>query len=81
MKSTRVICPDCGKEVTKSNLSKHRKTHQRVNVSSDAVHVCRYCKQEFKLQDRLTTHEKLCTSNPNRQEAYQTLLKLILKQD
>lgn len=71
----KIICPDCGQEISKSNFSKHQRRHQNhpetfKSVSFKLNHeglVCAFCGKTYKNRNSLCNHERLCKSNPNRQ--------------
>ena len=71
----KVVCEKCGQEVSKSNLSKHLRRHElhpetfevpKYRVNHDGLN-CQYCGKEYKNNNSLRNHERLCKSNPNSQ--------------
>jgi very-short-patch-repair endonuclease len=71
MKRSVVTCCKCGREVSKSNITKHERACQgEIKVSYALVHddlVCQFCGKEAKNRNSLCNHERLCKLNPNRQ--------------
>lgn len=73
MQVTKIKCPLCGQEISKSNYSKHQRRHQNhpetFNKSLVSVHDglnCRFCGKECINKNSLVQHELRCSSNPNR---------------
>lgn len=70
---TKVTCELCGKEISKSNIGKHIKSHElnpdkyepRHHVSHDDLN-CIFCGRLCKNKNSLAQHETRCNSNPNR---------------
>ena len=73
MVRTKVTCQICGQEISKSNIDRHIKRHQlkpetfTSNVSRKD-YTCVFCNKVCKNLKSVTNHERLCKSNPNRQE-------------
>lgn len=70
---TKIKCELCGREISRSNYTKHLRSHERTNNSvSDVVHVdhddlfCKYCGKEYNNKKSLSQHEIRCKKNPNR---------------
>jgi very-short-patch-repair endonuclease len=77
MQRTKVICPECGIEISKSNFSKHQRRHLdhpesfvsgKYTLNHEGL-VCQFCGKECKNRNSLCNHERLCKLNPNRQES------------
>lgn len=76
MVRTKVICPDCGVEISKSNFTKHQRRHiQHPETFKATTYAltheglsCQFCGRECKNRNSLCNHERQCKSNPNRQE-------------
>lgn len=76
MKRTKIICPDCGQEISKSNFSKHERRHrnhpetfkvkQSFKLNHDGLD-CQFCGKTCKNRNSLCNHERLCKDNPSRQ--------------
>ena len=70
---TKIVCPDCGQEISKSNFSKHQRRHQthpetfHPQVASIENFNCSFCDRICKNANSLRNHERLCKENPNRQ--------------
>lgn len=69
-----VICPQCGRSISASNIQKHLHRHE-VNPDSfmppkhTVTHSglnCIYCGKACKNNNSLRNHERLCKENPNR---------------
>lgn len=79
MNRTKVKCEICGKEISKSNIAKHLKSHEThpeyhdLNKGKYALNhdglTCQFCGKEYKNRNSLCTHERQCKENPNRQES------------
>lgn len=76
MKRTKIICPDCGQEISKSNFSKHERRHKnhpetfKVKQSFKLIHEgldCQFCGKTCKNRNSLCNHERLCKDNPDKQ--------------
>ena len=75
MKRTKITCPECGKEISKSNFSKHQRRHQarpetfeipKYRVLHDGLN-CEFCNKLCKNKKSLCNHERQCNQNPNKQ--------------
>ena len=72
----KVICPDCGQEISKSNFTKHQRRHKDhpetfVSATYSLNHEgldCQFCGKTCKNRNSLCNHERLCKENPNKQE-------------
>lgn len=68
----KVICDQCGREISKSNFSKHLRGHANhpekyIKVSYKLNHdglTCQFCGKICGSRGGLHTHERLCKSNP-----------------
>lgn len=72
---TKVKCPDCGQEISKSNFSRHQKRHiefpesfieSKYILDHDGLD-CKFCGKTCKNRNSLCNHERLCKKNPNGQ--------------
>lgn len=76
MQRTRILCELCGREISKSNYTKHIRRHKdHPETFNDSVWalthdglICQYCGKECKNKNSLCNHERLCSKNPSRQE-------------
>ena len=86
MKRSFVKCAYCGREISKSNLSKHERscscTRTINKISYKLNHdglVCQFCGKELKNRNSLCNHERMCKQNPNHQisnfVAYNKMIK------
>lgn len=75
MKRTYIVCPKCGKTISKSNYSKHQRRHEThpetfkeksYKLTHDDLS-CKFCGKLCKNVAGLISHERQCISNPNRQ--------------
>lgn len=76
MKRTKIKCEYCGREISKSNYSKHIRSHENGNFdkykSKTIYHLdhdnlfCKFCNKEFKNKNSLVQHEIRCKHNPNK---------------
>ena len=74
MERTTVTCKYCGREISRSNISKHINSHENGNYEKQAAcyHLdhddllCKFCKTEFRDKNALAQHEIRCRLNPNR---------------
>lgn len=74
MKRTKIRCEYCGREISKSNYSKHIRSHENGNYEKylNMCHVdhddlfCKFCNKEYKNKKSLSQHEIRCKNNPNR---------------
>lgn len=75
MTRTRIRCELCGQEISKSNYTKHIRTHQNhpetfkqsvYKVNHEGLD-CQFCGKLCKSKNSLSNHERLCKFNPNRQ--------------
>ena len=72
---SKIVCPDCGQEISKSNFSKHQRRHQNhpetfKDYSFKLTHEgldCQFCGRTCKNRNSLCNHERLCKENPDRQ--------------
>lgn len=72
MQRTKVICQYCGKEISKSNITKHEENckNKIKKVSYALTHdglTCQFCGKECKNRNSLCNHERMCKMNPDRQ--------------
>ena len=68
----KVFCPKCGREISKSNITKHEKScngviHTPKYVLTHDGLDCQFCGKTCKNRNSLCNHERLCSANPNRQ--------------
>lgn len=73
MQRTTIICPKCGREISKSNITKHEASCKGLQnkISYKLAHeglVCQFCGKECKNRNSLCNHERTCKLNPNRQQ-------------
>lgn len=75
MQRTKVVCPICGQEISKSNVSKHERRHKdhpetfnqgKYELTHDDLN-CQFCNKICKNRNSLCNHERQCKLNPNRQ--------------
>lgn len=78
MKRNKIVCPECGQEISKSNFTKHQRRHQdhpetfetpKYRVLHDGLN-CEFCNKLCKNKKSLCTHERQCRLNPNYQPSY-----------
>ena len=78
MKRNKIICPDCGQEISKSNFTKHQRRHQNhpetfkdysFKLNHDGLD-CQFCGKTCKNRNSLCNHERQCKLNPNYQLSY-----------
>lgn len=71
---TKVICDLCGKEISRSNIQKHLKSHElnpekhtgkSHHVTHDGLN-CIFCGRLCKNKNSLAQHETRCNNNPNK---------------
>ena len=72
MQRTKVLCQYCGREISKSNITKHEESckNKANKVSYTLMHdglVCQFCGKECRNRNSLCNHERMCRMNPNRQ--------------
>ena len=78
---TKVKCELCEKEISKSNMPKHLRSHENGNFDkyNNMIHLdhddlfCKYCGKECKNRNSLAQHEIRCKENPDR-TAYDNLM-------
>ena len=79
MQRTKVKCDICGREISKSNITKHLKSHEndqerllksngKYKLNHDGL-ICQFCGKECKNRNSLCNHERLCKENPDRQNS------------
>ena len=69
-----VKCEICGREISKSNITKHLKTHENGNFNKKSLQThldhddlfCKYCGKECKNRNSLIQHEIRCKENPDK---------------
>ena len=74
MVRTKVICEKCGREISKSNIAKHLRSHETYpeNFEKEQYHLdhddlfCKFCGKECKNKNSLVQHEIRCKENPNK---------------
>ena len=76
MQRTKIKCPICGKEISKSNYSKHERRHANNPESFEGGRKtkllpheglnCQFCGKLCKNKNSLVQHELRCISNQNR---------------
>ena len=68
----KIICEFCGREISKSNYTKHIRSHEKGNVKENVYHLdhndlfCKFCKKELSNKNALLQHEIRCSQNPNK---------------
>lgn len=72
MQRTKVSCQYCGKEISKSNITRHEESckNKAKKVSYALTHdglICQFCSKECKNRNSLCNHERMCKMNPNHQ--------------
>lgn len=78
MVRTKVICEKCGREISKSNISKHLRSHEThpENFKKETYHLdhddlfCKFCGKEYKNKNSLVQHEIRCKENHNKINVY-----------
>ena len=78
MVRTKVICEKCGREISKSNIAKHLRSHETYseNFEKEQYHLdhddlfCKFCGKECKNRNSLAQHEIRCKENPNKINIY-----------
>lgn len=74
MTRTKMVCPDCGQEISKSNFSKHQRRHKdhpetfktpRYRVTHEGLN-CQFCGKTCKNNNSLINHECRCKLNTDR---------------
>ena len=76
MQRTKIVCPICGQEISKSNYTKHQRRHENhpETFKESIYHVdheglnCQYCGKECKNKNSLAQHELRCKNNPDRKD-------------
>lgn len=74
MQRTKIKCPLCGQEISRSNYSKHQRRHENHPETFDKERkvpehdglLCQFCGKECKNKNSLVKHEIRCPNNPNR---------------
>lgn len=78
MKRNKIVCPDCGQEISKSNFTKHQRRHQdhpetfeipKFKLDHDGLE-CKFCGKSCKNRNSLCNHERQCNQNPDKQVIY-----------
>lgn len=78
MTRTKITCPECGQEISKSNFTKHQRRHQnhpetfeipKYRVEHDGLD-CQFCGKTCKNRNSLCNHERQCKKNPDVQLSY-----------
>lgn len=72
MQRTKVTCQYCGKEISKSNITRHEESckNKTKKISYALTHdglTCQFCAKECKNRNSLCNHERMCKLNPNHQ--------------
>ena len=78
MVRNKVICEKCGREISKSNFTKHLRSHEThpENFEKETYHLdhddlfCKFCGKECKNKNSLVQHEIRCKENHNKINAY-----------
>ena len=74
MQRTTVICKYCGRDISKSNITKHesackdKEIKRSYALTHDGLN-CQFCGKECKNRNSLCNHERLCKQNPNKQHS------------
>lgn len=72
---TKIVCPQCNQEISKSNYSKHERRHLNhpetfktysYKLNHEGLD-CQFCGKTCKNRNSLCNHERLCKSNPDKQ--------------
>lgn len=80
--TTKIICPDCGREISKSNFPKHQRRHKdnpesfitlEYRITNEDL-TCRFCSKKCKNKNSLINHQRLCNANPQKQNSNLTNL-------
>lgn len=78
MQRTTITCPDCGREISRSNFNRHLHAHsvhsepilnKGVYALTHSGITCQFCGRECKNRNSLCNHERLCKLNPNAQSS------------
>lgn len=69
----KVKCSICGREISKSNITKHEAACNGIikEINYSLMHEgleCQFCGKTCKNKNSLCNHERLCKLNPNRQQ-------------
>ena len=76
MKRNKIVCPDCGQEISKSNFTRHQRRHKdhpetfeipKYRITHEGLN-CQFCGKTCKNRNSLCNHERQCRQNPNKQE-------------
>ena len=76
MEKPKKVCPFCGELISCSNYSRHLKRHEekpesfqepKYRLNHDGL-ICQFCGKEHPNRNSLCNHERMCASNPNRQD-------------
>lgn len=80
--SIKESCPYCGRKISRSNITKHIKSHENGNYDkklkqyNNSYHldhedlVCKFCGKKCKNKNSLAQHEIRCNNNPNKINTY-----------
>lgn len=71
---TKIKCELCGREISKSNFTRHLETHKNGNFDKwvNQAHLdhddlfCKYCGKEYKNKKSLVQHEIRCKENTDK---------------
>lgn len=71
---TKIKCELCGREISKSNFTRHLETHENGNFDKWVNQIrldhnnlfCKYCGKEYKNKKSLVQHEIRCKENPDK---------------
>lgn len=73
MQRTKVKCDICGREISKSNITRHLKSHENKSTRHSNKYTldhddlfCKFCRKECKNKNSLAQHEIRCKFNDNR---------------
>ena len=75
MTRTKIMCPICNREISRSNYSRHQTGHANNSRYSNKVSIdytslnCHFCGKECKNKNSFVNHERKCRLNPNRKNA------------
>ena len=75
MNRVKLNCKYCGRKISKSNMSKHIRSHENGNFekykqSQRDNFICKFCGVEYKNKNSVISHEIRCKNNPNRINVY-----------
>ena len=81
-KVTKLVCPLCKQEISKSNFTKHQRRHENhpeTFLDKEVYHLdheglnCKYCGKLCKNKNSLVQHEIRCGKNPSARKTYREI--------